>query len=63
MNQYEKFSLIQELIQDLERRLGQYIWLDGCEKTDEYAKGLILAIQDYRLSLAKLCEHEVIVDG
>ena len=63
MNQYEKFSLIQELIQDLERRLGQYLWLDGCEKTDAYAKGLILSIQRYRLDLAKLCETEVTADG
>ena len=59
MNQYEKFSLIQELIQDLEKRLGQYLWLDGCEKTDKYAEGLILSIKSYRLDLAKLCEIEV----
>ena len=59
MNQYEKFSLIQDLIQDLERRLGQYLWLDSCEKTDTYAEGLILSIQRYHLDLAKLCEIEV----
>ena len=58
MNQYEKFSLMQELIQDLEKRLGQYLCMDGCEKTDEYAKGLISSIQRCRLDLAKLCKPE-----
>jgi len=54
MNCYEKQGLLNEHIQDMEKRLGAYLWVDGCEKTDKYARSLIAEIQAGRNELAGL---------
>ena len=54
MNFYEKSGLIQAQIGELERRLGEYIWVSCCEKTDKYASSLIDAINEYRADLVAL---------
>ena len=47
-NHYEQYTLISEEIENLSRRLGEYLSVDGCEKTDEYAISIISAIQRCR---------------
>ena len=59
MNVYEKQGLLAEHIQDMERSLGAYLWVDGCEKTDTYAQALITAIKASRADLAELLNRPV----
>jgi hypothetical protein len=59
MNVYEKHDLLQEHIEDMKRRLGRYLWVEGCEKTDAYARTLISAIQDARADIIKLIDMPI----
>ena len=59
MNPYEKHSLLVEHIQDMEKRLGAYLWMPGCEKTDRYAKDLIDAIQASRAEISEMLNRPV----
>ena len=63
VNTYEKQSLLMEHIQDMEKRLGAYLWLDGCEKTDLYAQNLISAIKASWADITELFNHPVSGDG
>ena len=56
MNIYEKHNLLVEQVHELEARLGGYLCLDGCEKTDAYAQTLIQAIKAIRRDIAALCD-------
>ena len=67
MDVFENTSLMQDYVENLERRLGAYLWVDGCGKEDAYAQNLILAIKSAR---QKICEtiflqecHEIRIGG
>jgi hypothetical protein len=59
MNCYEKHSLMMDNIEYLEKRLGAYLSIDGCEKTDSYAKALIEGIAESRANIIELLNRPV----
>ena len=63
MNSYEKSGLIREHIENMEKRLGMYLWIDGSEKADSYAQMLITAIQASNNELISLLDLPVINVG
>ena len=56
MNRFEQYSLIQECIVDLEKRLGAYLQVTGCEKEDAYAQKIISQIWARQEALCNLIE-------
>lgn len=63
MNPYEKQGTLHEAIQDAERRLGSYLAMDGCEKTDAYAQQQITRIRDWSEQLDRMYNKEVTYDA
>ena len=59
MNAYEKHSLLADHIQDMEKRLGAYLWMPGCEKTDRHARCLIYSIKASRDAIAEMLNRPV----
>ena len=63
MNWCEKASLVRVHIEDMEQRLGAYLVLDGCEKSDVYAQTLIRAITMWHNELAAIMNQQPVVLG
>lgn len=61
-NIYEKQGILQEAIKDAEWRLGSYLAMDGCEKTDKYAQDQISRIRQWATELDKMLTAEVTLD-
>jgi hypothetical protein len=61
MNPYEKQGLLLESVKDAEWRLGSYLCMDGCEKTDRYAQTQISLIKKWTNELEALLKEEITV--
>ena len=59
MNIYEKSGLIREQIEDAEKRLGAYLWAEGCDKTNKYAQMLIREINACRRELNTMLKQPI----
>ena len=62
-NSFERQTLYQTAIEDAERRLGSYLAMDGCEKTDSYAQQQIAKNRSWAEKLDKMYEEGELISG
>lgn len=59
MNVFERQAVLQDAIRDAEWRLGSYLAIETCEKTDAYAKHQIRLINAWEKELNELCSVQL----
>ena len=54
MGNYEKKLILEDYAKEHERKLGEYLWLEGADKSDSYAQYLIGEIRATKRGIVAL---------